>query len=952
MTGLEGLGRAKWPLFALFAISGGSGLAFEIVWIRALGLQFGTTTPAISTVLAAFMGGLALGSLYFGARADRHPRPLTLYRNIELGIAAAGLAVSLVLLHFDGFFGVLSTAIAAAGPLKVPLRFLLFGGLLLLPTTLMGGTLPTLSRALVRSGVSGRVVGLLYALNTAGAVVGVLLPDLLTIPALGLTATAGLATLGNLLVAALVQRVQVESPPVRPVAPLDADRVRVPRLPLAIYAASGFCAMGYELVWSRLMQHWSLGRITTFSVLLAVYLLSLAVGTAATSGLADRVSRPLHWAAALLASTAPLSLAVLLAPTELGQRFIAATESGHIGWLPGVGLKAVLLVGPSCLAMGAAFPFLAAAAVAEGSAGRSTGLLYAANALAGVAGSVAVGFFVLPHLGLQNSLFAVALLAVLAALLVLGWEHRRGRGGLALPAAVAALGLAIGAGAAALPAQHLVRVYYVDYPVLDRLVEGPTTSAASATRSLHGVPAFRELLTPAVRMSSTNFGARRYMGLMGHLPLLFSEERTDAALICYGVGNTARSLLSWPELERLDVIDISSEVLSLADVFAPEHDGVVPLEDPRVDVHIDDGRQHLRTHGQLYDVITLEPPPPANAGVVNLYTREFYREAKGALKPGGAVAQWLPVFQLTDEATEGIVGAFVAEFPHAALFYGFAEQWILVGKTTPLTIDLADWREAADRPPIREDLLKSGVDDVWDLLATFMLGRDALVALTEGVPPLADDRPYLQYTGEPSEFRTHIPLGGHADPAGVVDLVAGGAAAFSPEERARLEAATTTMRAVHASLGALKLEAPAAVEILAGPAIWAALAPRPDAEHVLALVGADAEWAGIAARGIEANGPAITARRDLARSAYYNRRWSDVVRLLDGPPDAQVNPAAWYLLRGGAERALGNLDAARADLALAAQAAEVPNVADYLNALLLQLDRPFPPEAGPLAVSK
>ena len=191
-------------LYLLFFVSGSCGLIFEIVWIRGLGLQFGTTAPAISTVLAAFMGGLALGNLLLGPVADRHARPLRLYCWLEVGIAASALAVSLLLLRGDGLFAWLASSLAESPDLKTPLRFVITSALLLLPTTLMGGTLPVIARALVRSGSAGRMLGTLYALNTAGAVAGALLPDLLLIPSVGLTATVLLAAAGNLFVAAAV----------------------------------------------------------------------------------------------------------------------------------------------------------------------------------------------------------------------------------------------------------------------------------------------------------------------------------------------------------------------------------------------------------------------------------------------------------------------------------------------------------------------------------------------------------------------------------------------------------------------------------------------------------------------------------------------------------------------------------------------------------------------------
>ena len=211
--------------------------------------------------------------------------------------------------------------------------------------------------------------------------------------------------------------------------------------------------------------------------------------------------------------------------------------------------------------------------------------------------------------------------------------------------------------------------------MIEHLDEGRSNTIAVGTRMMFGQPYFRELMTPGVSMSDTRFLARRYMAMMAHLPVLFAQKSDRALLICYGVGNTARALLSHPDLGGLDVVDISQEAISSSPWFAEMTTGD-PLTDARTTVTIDDGRHHLVTTDQQYDVITSEPPPPNHAGVVNLYTREYYAAARRVLAPGGVLAQWLPIFQLSESDTRTIVSAFVAEFPHTALFYGARYQWI------------------------------------------------------------------------------------------------------------------------------------------------------------------------------------------------------------------------------------------------------------------------------------
>ena len=875
-------------LYLLFFVSGCSGLIFEILWIRGLGLRFGTTTPAISTVLAAFMGGLALGNLLIGPRADRHRSPLRLYRWLEVGIGLTGLAVALVLLRGDALLGPVADLVAAAGPARTPLRFALFATLMLAPATLMGGTLPVIARALVRSGVQGKVMGGLYAINTAGAVAGALAPDLLLVPHIGLVATAFVAASGNLAVAAAVGLVRVPSPPPAPIE--RCERPPLPRMPLVLYGVSGFCAMGYEVLWSRVHHHFSMGQVASFAVLLAVFLVFLSLGSWLTTPLADRPRRPLVPAALLLAATGPAAVApILLADrwAELFNRLLPSIRGVHRA-APGEALalalaSSVFLEALACTLMGAAFPLLAAAAVRQGDAGRATGGLYAANTLAGVAGSVLAGFVLLPLLGVQTGLLLLAGVAALVGLAALLTLRPLPRGPVAVAGcAVAALAVV----AVALPGDHLRSAYFASFHGADvsieELREGTTTTAAVARRQRYGQPAYLQLLTPGVTMSDTQVGAQRYMGLMGHLPLLYSDQGTEALLICYGVGNTARALLSHPDLERLDVVDIAAEVLAMSHRFSEVHGGD-PLADPRVRVHVDDGRQHLRTDPQRYDVITSEPPPPTDAGVVNLYTREFYALARQRLKPGGVVAQWLPLFQLTAQESEEIIAAFVAEFPHTSLHYGFRYQWILLGSVEPLEPDPAGWQRRISHPSSAADLRRIGADDVATLTAGLIQDDAGLRSVAERARPLTDDRPSLQYPRAGLAGRTEVPEGLVGRRTPVFDALR-----YLDERPKELR------------------------ELRLGRALGLLLAASPDDPHLQALLQVGSDHTEPATRALAEGTEVHAARLVFARRALYRGEAEEALRQLDRVDPGEVGEALHGLLRGTALRALGRAEEARA----------------------------------------
>jgi len=908
-------------LFALVALSGAAGLAFELLWIRALGLHFGTSTPAITTVVSTFMGGLGLGYVWFGARADRTARPFALYQRLELAIGVAGLSVSLLLLRGGPVLDALARACAAAGALSGACTAAVFALLMLAPTIAMGGTVPVLASALSRRTQPGRALGLLYACNTLGAIAGALLPDFVSIPHFGMTFTACAAAATNLLIALAAQPlVRAERLQAAPATALPAAAVRhSPALVLS--AASGFCALGLEVLWSRTLQHWAAALVTSFAVLLAVYLAALALGAFATQRFADRAPSPLTAACALL------GLAALAAILPL---WAAATwRDTAREWLPrplavrrvGLGHEAVdallhagyLELFP-CLLLGAAFPFIAAAWLKGGKPGARTGQLFIVNTFAGVLGSLGVGFWLLPWLGEQASYCALALgLATIAALCALS-ERRRSGAWLSV--------LSLGAVLAAtllLPASQLSRAHFRSGGELIAIEEGATTSAAAAARFLYGERHHVELLTPGISMSTTRPDARRYMALMAHAAMLAARGSERALLICYGVGNTASALLAHPRLKRLDVVDISPEVLALSPHFAAAR-GSDPLHDPRTRVFIADGRHHLVTQQTRYDIITAEPPPPSYAGVANLYSQEFYRLAKSRLAAGGVITQWLPVFQLADADVRALIAAFVAELPHTALLYGYDQQLILIGSREPLVL------EAQSDEALTRALQRSYIGGVEDVLGSVLQTDAELRAQVAGVEPLSDERPSLQYPRENVAEGTFYTSRFRADPTRALALLS---QASAPELQARVRSAwDATQRAVSA-LPLRDLQPPEARELALGRTLAPALLERPMDQGLWALLAIDEERARLAqlalsrpaARELVARPRAAIARADrprylvlqdaqwmLARRAYYAREYATALEQLDAIDPAPVDRARHAFLRAECLRALKRRD--------------------------------------------
>jgi spermidine synthase len=402
--------------------------------------------------------------------------------------------------------------------------------------------------------------------------------------------------------------------------------------------------------------------------------------------------------------------------------------------------------------------------------GARAGLLYLATTAGGVLGSLVAGFGLLPRLGVQATV-GVAGLCVVAALLCVWRTTRgagaapRGRGVLAVAGALA--GVAVGAWSL-LPDEYLLRRSLPLAPGASgrgvlAVHEGVNeTLAVVAQRG----PALA-LMTNGHNMSKTSLSAQRYMDAFVHVPLLLRDDVENVMVMCFGVGNTTAAALRHPGVKRVDVVDLSYDVLAHAEYF--DRVNGRPLEDPRVDVYVNDARHHLlMLEGEAYDLVTGEPPPITHAGVVNLYTREFFELVRSRLRPGGLATYWLPLGQVGDGAARSMVRAFLDVFPNAVLLSGYRTHLILVGrKGGRIEIDpAAVARRLASQPALRDDLRPLSLDSPVEIVGMLAATPETLERATRGVAPLRDDDPILEYAVHELQADGRIP----ADLVSVADL--------------------------------------------------------------------------------------------------------------------------------------------------------------------------------------
>lgn len=766
-------------LYLLFFCSGAAGLIYQVVWVREFGNVFGNTIHSAALVISVFMCGLGVGSALGGRWADRHyqdapARLLRAYALVEAGIALLGFGVALALPRL----GELSAAISAyttdadgwyvLTPASVAIRYAIAVLLLGPITLLMGATLTLLIRHVVRQdvGSAGWKIGALYGVNTAGAALGCFLTDWVLIPAGGLTMTQ-LTAVGLNLVAALgalrlVVRWSASAPGAPGAAGAEPPSAVSPLFMLTAFAVAlaGFAGLGMEIVWFRHLGALLESVRAVLSLILTVVLIGIWLGAVGAGALHRRLGQPVLLFVAAQTIFVVASL-VGLATAEPRALAVARVDV----WARLVPI--VREVAVPALMLGATFP-LANAIVqdAQGVVGRRAGLLYLANTIGAVAGALVVGFVLLPALGMQRTV------TVLVAVLALGLIPLALR---ALPrqpwprAAAGASLLALGGALAlwtTLPADTLVlRTLWPLGPEERRLTvhEGTGEIVAVTESPLRG----RALLTNGHPMSGTGVAAQRYMRAFVHVPLLSQPAPERVLVVCFGVGTTAHAATLHPTVRRVDVVDTSRAVLAHAGYFAAANGGV--LAHPAVRTHVNDGRQHLRmTPAASYDVITLEPPPIAFAGVGSLYSRDFYRLARSRLRPGGYLTQWLPVYQVTPDAALSMVRAFVEVFPQSVLLSGWMNELILVGTNGEgLEIDPARVEAAlAANPALRADLERVHLATLTDLIGTFVASGARMIAVTDLYLPATDDLPLQEYA-LPSPGDDHRTLARLFDPGAV-----------------------------------------------------------------------------------------------------------------------------------------------------------------------------------------
>ncbi len=755
-----------WFVFILFFVSGGCGLIYEVVWSRMMMLIFGRSVLAVGTVLAAFMLGLALGSYLLGKYADRSRNPLRLYALYEIGIGFTAFTASFLLMRITPVYVWVHAIFGESPVVFAILRFFIAFSLLIVPTVLMGATLPILSRVVLkRLSRIGQELGGLYAVNTVGAVAGSVAAGFYLIGRFGLHGAVAVAVLGNAIIGTMAWIVstrrgmvddvsRVPSSPSEQAAselsPGNARNRTTERLVLLAFALSGLASFAYEIFWTRSLV-FLLGNTTyAFTLMLTAFLLGITLGGYGIRFLADIVRKPLRLFAAIeiligVFSAAAIPLLFLAVKSEVVRSFVVR-YSGQLELLAVsnfvIALSLMLL--PATL-IGATLPLMGRIFMSDlQCAGKTVGKLYAVNTIGNVLGALLPGFLIMPLMGIQKGILLMAALNIGLGIVLIASQRKYA---VAIAAATAATYLIIAVSLARSPISFQFPSEY-QRPKDEVLFykEGGlvTTKVWVGTES-----GYKEISVDGINIGGTGDSDYKQQ-LLAHLPKLLLKSYRSELSIGLGSGILAGESARHSALRKIVSVEISQGVVTGASYFSEENHEI--LRNPRAHIVVDDVIDFLETTTDHFDIISADEKTAGKYATNSFsYSKEYYALLRRRLAAGGLVIQWMPT-DLPPSQYDLALRTFLDEFPHAQLWYFpptgrfTMTNTIMVGSNDPIHIDPAWMRKSMETDPASfEGIRKYGLTTAEAVLAHFIGTKETLLRVIPPGPVNTFEEPYYEF---------------------------------------------------------------------------------------------------------------------------------------------------------------------------------------------------------------
>jgi spermidine synthase len=787
-----------WLINLCFILSGATGLIYEILWARMLGLVFGATTFAISTVLAAFMGGLALGGALAGKSGARIERPLRAYGMIETGVALYALSVPLLFRFVDHLYAVVWEQFHPGFYAFNLWRFLLSSLVLLVPTTLMGATLPVLSAALLlRSDAhTATSVARLYTCNLGGAIFGPLVAGFLLLPLFGVRATIYAAAALNILIGIIACLIDLKgmngNAGDERIELAPAERARGALHPeesqplltgeevggrkgfwLLCAAVSGFVTISTQVAWTRVLTMVIGSSTYAFSVVVALFLLGLSGGAYVVGRrkITGQLRRLLFKVEVASAASLFLSLWIInQMPAVLVRMGLEFDINSWLGLLILQTFVAALLILIPAFLMGMVMPLVLV--WASTNAGRDSvkwvGRSYAVNTLGAIAGAFLTGFVLIPKAGTRFTIIVAAWLSIIVAGIAYRPSARVGMDAtLRRTQALGATLLLVIALYAFAPPLNLEDLSVGAYDGLVRQLAKTRFGAGTVEGETSGPDTHRLLMyeegptaTVSVREdwgihsmaingrtnasdNATVNGDMATQVMLGQLPLLLAPRAEKGLIVGFASGVSVGAMLQSP-LQSLECVELEPATVDASRYF--EHVNHRPLTDARLRLMIDDARTYLRVNETRYDVIVSEPSHPWVPGVANLFTKEFFDLGRDRLSDDGLFVQWLQLYQLSTESLRSVLATYLEVFPHVMLFRvggtTKGKDLILVGSRTPLT--LAHLGERMSDPRLAAELARVRLRSASDLESWYVCDETTLGPALTGAAINTDDNMLIE----------------------------------------------------------------------------------------------------------------------------------------------------------------------------------------------------------------
>lgn len=760
-----------------FFVSGACGLAYEVVWTRLLGLAIGHTTVALTAVVAAYMGGLAAGSAWIGRLLRRGVAPGSAYAALEAGIALLALIFPLQLSLVTWLSAEVGQVLERGSFALGVVRFLLAAVAVFPATFLMGGTLPAMLEAVPRGGARSRDgtaglarnAGVLYAVNTSGAVVGAALAGFVSIERLGTLETTWIAAAGNLIVAVatlLMARPSHQAWSVgsgwaernRPSSESEPSLGAGARDVLVAYAISGFAAMALQVVWTRGLVFYAGSTTYAFTGMLIVYLGGIAIGTAVASPLVERLRHPVRAFVAIQAALA-LAAAGSLHALQLATPVVDSLWPPELSWATLVGgnfVKAMATMAVPTLLMGVLFPVAvrvlalraggAPSGAGQGQSALLTGRLYAMNTVGGIAGTALAGLVLIPAFGIRESLLCASLSSLGAGLLLARHHDRRVATTLLLSTVgVMATLLTIGGQPLHAPVGSERLVFYEE-------------GSSGTVSVLEEVTGTRTIYIDRVPVAGTDAIMLTDQKSLAHVPMLVHPKATRVLTVGFGSGGASWSFAQHRGVERIDAVEIDPTVFRAAPLLDDSNHGV--WRDPRFQLVLEDARNYLASTDATYDIISTDCTDLRYKTNANLYTVDYFSLVRDRLRPGGLVTVWMPLGGLGGDTFRMALRTFRHVFPHTTVWYMTNQPThylLLVGSDREMRPD-PDAIAAAMTEEVRRDLAEIRLEDPLKVASSLLLDEHE-VARFVGEGPLNTDRhPLLEFQAPRLAYRDALAM--------------------------------------------------------------------------------------------------------------------------------------------------------------------------------------------------